>query len=97
MDGVIEDVPDQLFMFGLTQPDEPWSKVEARFRVWSFSVYYRKLFAGELDPVVRFAKALRASCQPIRDRSLVYAWYQARKQRFAACRKQHADAAPVSA
>ncbi|MCA9252549.1 MAG: hypothetical protein KDA54_15595, partial [Phycisphaerales bacterium] len=45
--------------------DASWTEIEARFRVWSFHVYYDKLYANELDCTLRFCKALIASSQPI--------------------------------
>jgi hypothetical protein len=53
-----------------------WAKIEAEFRVWSFHIYYRRSFKDEHDLVVRFIKALKASCQPIRDRQAVLDWYE---------------------
>jgi len=73
-------------------PDEPWLTVERRFRLWSFGVYYRKSFATESDLIARFIKALLASCQPIRDRQLVYEWHRRRKRRYQRRRQQHAEA-----
>jgi transposase-like protein len=49
--------------------------------LWSFRVYYNKPFASEADPTLRFAKALIASCQPIRDRRLVYEWNRRQLER----------------
>ncbi|MCC7409981.1 MAG: hypothetical protein IT442_18085 [Phycisphaeraceae bacterium] len=73
-----------------------WRKIEGRFRLWSFRVYYAKTFANEVDPVLRFAKALIASCQPIHDRQLVIAWNRQRLERYrrkkAREQKLHADA-----
>ena len=62
--------------------------------MWSFQVYYRKSLAAEHDPIQRFIKALRASCQPIRDRRLVYEWYRRRKRRYWRPRQpRHAEVA----
>ena len=61
--------------------DGDWQTIEAKFRVWSFHVYYEKSFASEPDLTLRFAKALAASSQPIRDRRLVYDWHEKRKAR----------------
>ena len=55
-----------------------WEKIEARFRVWAFHLYYRKPFASEPDLTVRFLKALEASARPIRDKEAVLAWHRAR-------------------
>ena len=59
---------------GLTE--RQWAKIEAEFRAWSFHVYYRRSFKDERNHIVRFIKALRASCQPIRDRQAVLDWYE---------------------
>lgn len=59
---------------GLTP--QKWAKIESAFRVWSFHVYYKRSFKDERDHVVRFIKALKASCQPIRDRQAVLDWYE---------------------
>lgn len=83
---------------------EPWKKIESRFRLWSFRVYYDKTFANEIDPVLRFAKALIASCQPIRDRRLVIEWNRKRLERYRRPRntgkkrksESHADPQAVS-
>ena len=61
--------------------DEQWESIEDEFCVWSFHVYYEKSFASEADLVLRFVKAIVASAQPIRDRRLVYDWYEKRKAR----------------
>jgi hypothetical protein len=53
-----------------------WAKIEDRFRLWSFHIYYQKSFADEMDATVRFARALIASSQPIRDRQAVIDWYR---------------------
>ena len=59
---------------GMTERN--WPKIEAEFRAWSFHVYYKRSFRDERDHVVRFIKALKASCQPIRDRQAVIDWYE---------------------
>ena len=59
---------------GLTE--RKWAKIEAEFRVWSFHIFYKRSFRNERDHVVQFIKALRASCQPIRDRQAVIDWYE---------------------
>ena len=74
-------------------PDVPWTEIEARFRVWSFHVYYDKLYANELDCTLRFCKALIASSQPIRDHQKVIDWYVARRRQK---RGADVDAASVS-
>ena len=73
-------------------PDPSWREIEADFRLWSFHVFYRKTYAGEPDSEMRFAKALVASCQPIRDRQRVYDWYERCTRR----RRTHADAEALS-
>jgi hypothetical protein len=73
-------------------PEEPWEEIERLFRTWSFRVYYEKCFASELDNTLRFAKALTASCRPIRDRALVYRWYRDRKLRLRRGRTRHGAA-----
>ena len=66
-----------------------WRKIEGRFRLWSFRVYYDKSFAAETDSTLRFVKALVASCQPIRDRQAVIDWYSKPH------RRKHADTTTV--
>ena len=70
--------------------DQDWQTIEAKFRVWSFHVYYEKSFASEPDPTLRFAKAIVASAQPIRDRKAVIDWHKKRKH------KAHAHAQALS-
>jgi hypothetical protein len=77
---------------------DPWEKIEDRFRMWSFQVYYRKSLAEEHDLRQRFIKALRASCQPIRNRELVYEWYRKRQLRYRPRHRHkhaHPEAIPV--
>jgi hypothetical protein len=52
-----------------------WKEIEDKFRLWSFHIYYERSFANEIDPTLRFVKALIASAQPIRDRQAVLDWY----------------------
>ncbi|HRX85786.1 MAG TPA: hypothetical protein P5572_12275 [Phycisphaerae bacterium] len=82
-------------------PNAPWPEIVARFRVWSFHVYYEKLYASEIDNTLRFCKALIASSQPIRDREKVIDWYVQRQRRACARRGGerggHADAASIPA
>lgn len=88
----------------MDERSEPWKKIESRFRLWSFRVYYDKTFANEIDPVLRFAKALIASSQPIRDRRLVIEWNRKRLERYRRPRntgkkrncESHADTQAVS-
>jgi hypothetical protein len=85
----------------MAERGEPWKKIESRFRLWSFRVYYDQTFAKEADPVLRFAKALIASSQPICDRLLVIEWnrkYMNRYRRSAKKRtpESHADTATLS-
>ena len=56
--------------------ERKWAEIESEFRAWSFHVYYRRSFKDERNHIVRFIKALRASCQPIRDRQAVIDWYE---------------------
>lgn len=56
-----------------------WRYIEAEFRVWSFHVYYHRTFKNEHDHELRFAKALLASCKPIRDRKPVIEWWRTRE------------------
>ena len=56
--------------------EELWNEVEAKLREWAFYVYHHKTFRRERDPVWRFVKALLASTRPIRNRRLVWWWYQ---------------------
>lgn len=83
---------------GTASETDSWRDIEGRFRLWSFRVYYNKSFATEPDPTLRFAKALIASCQPIRDRRLVYEWHRKqlerhrRRSRGRPRRKQEQDA-----
>lgn len=74
---------------GTPGADENWSEIEQQFRVWSFRLYYEKCFASELDNTLRFAKALIASCRPIRNRELVYAWHRDRACRARRGRTRH--------
>ena len=61
--------------------DDEWEKIEAKFRTWSFGVYYNRTFADERESHRRFVKALLASARPIRDRQAVLDWYQQRRRR----------------
>ena len=63
----------------------PWTEIEDEFRLWSFHIYYQKSFAAEIDLTLRFAKALIASSQPIRDRQTVIEWFRTHHKE----RKQH--------
>jgi len=63
-------------------PGESWKQIEEAFRVWSFGIYYRRTFAAEQDPFMRFAKALMASTRPIRDRQAVMRWYEQHHERY---------------
>jgi len=87
---------------GAATKSERWCDIERRFRLWSFRVYYNKCFATESDPTLRFAKALIASCQGIRDRRLVYEWNRRQRDRHAGRSRsrrkteQHADAEALS-
>ena len=55
-------------------------KIENRFRVWSFHVYYARAFKLERDHVARFVKALLASARPMRNPELVLEWYRNRRK-----------------
>jgi len=55
---------------------DEWEKVEDRFRVWSFGVFYQKAYASEPDLLKRFVKALLASARPIHDREQVIEWHR---------------------
>jgi len=55
--------------------DIQWKKIEGRSRLWSFHQYGKKPFANDPDPTLRFARALIASCEPIKNRDLMYEWY----------------------
>jgi len=57
-----------------------WKKIEAKFRLWSFHIYYDRSYATEINPTLRFVKALIASTQPIRDRNAVIQWYRQRSR-----------------
>jgi hypothetical protein len=50
-------------------------EIVAEFRLYSFHVYYDKMFAAERNTTLRFAKALVASTAPIRDTKLVMQWW----------------------
>ena len=65
----------------MTVTENQWAEIESKFRVWSFGIYYHRMFAGESDLTLRFAKALLASLQPIRDRKLLIEWYHRRRRR----------------
>jgi hypothetical protein len=71
-----------------------WQKIEARFRLWSFHIYYDRSYATEIDPTLRFVKALIASTQPIRDRNAVLQWHRerARTRKTTGERVRHGDA-----
>lgn len=56
--------------------EELWREVEAKLRAWAFYIYYRKTFRRERDPLLRLVKALLASSRPIRNRRLVWWWFQ---------------------
>ena len=60
--------------------EDKWEKIEDRFRVWAFGIYYHRTYANELDPVVRFVKALVKSANPIQDRKPVLDWYRRQRQ-----------------
>jgi len=47
---------------------------ESEFRYWAFQTYYHKAFALELDLDIRFAKAIIASAQPVRNPAIRAAW-----------------------
>ena len=64
----------------LQVPAEAWQKIETKFRLWSFHIYYDRSYATEIDPTLRFVKALIASTQPIRDRNAVLQWYRERRK-----------------
>jgi hypothetical protein len=58
-----------------TSDDATWAKAESAFRLWSFRVYYERSYADEMDPTLRFALAIVASSQEIKDREKVLTWY----------------------
>lgn len=74
-------------MLQATEQPEPavlendWPRIEDRFRVHAFGVYYSRTFRDELDPSIRFVKALIASAQPIQDRKAVIDWYLEQRKR----------------
>ena len=39
---------------GIPVTDKAWQKIEARFRLWSFHIYYDRSYATEIDPTLRF-------------------------------------------
>lgn len=47
----------------------------AKLRVWAFRMYWKKCYATEHDPLLRFAKALLASLRPIRNSEMARRWY----------------------
>lgn len=61
--------------------EDQWERIESKFRVWSFGVYYQRSFAEERHPLKRFVKALLASARPIQDREAVLRWYEGRKRK----------------
>ena len=71
--------------------DEPWEKIEDKFRWWSFRLYYRRTFAAEPEPHIRFVKAILASAAPIQNRRLVLDWYANRRRN-----RRDADATTLS-
>jgi len=68
--------------------DQQWERLEDAFRVHAFGLYYRRCFRSETDPLARFAKALFASAQPIRDRAMLLEWHRRREARRAAQRAE---------
>lgn len=60
-------------------PARTWQKIESAFRLWSFQIYYARSYATVTDPTLRFAMALVASTQPIRDRDAVMQWHRSRQ------------------
>ncbi len=79
---------------GIPATAKAWQKIEARFRLWSFHIYYDRSYATEIDPTLRFVKALIASTQPIRDRNAVLQWYRerGRTRKTKGERGRHGDA-----
>ncbi len=73
--------------------DKTWREIESRFRLWSFRLYYDKCYATEQDHTLRFAKALIASSRPIRDRALVYDWFEQQQAKRQRRRSEHGTAA----
>ena len=61
--------------------DDSWEAIEAKFRLWSFRIYYDRTFVREHDLSIRFVRALLASTAPIRDRQLVLDWYAKRRHK----------------
>ncbi len=56
-------------------------ELEDKLRVRAFYVFYGKIFADEVDPTVRFAKALVASANPIRDFGALAEWVRRQEQK----------------
>jgi hypothetical protein len=52
------------------------AELVARFRLWSFHVYYARSFASVQDLTERFVKALVASTAPIKDMAGVLEWHR---------------------
>ena len=50
------------------------ARLKDRLRLRAFHAFYRHAFAEERDPLLRFAKAIIASAQPIRDREAFERW-----------------------
>ena len=40
-------------------------ETEDRFRLWAFRILYRRTYRGEVDPALRFGKALEASSRVV--------------------------------
>jgi len=49
-------------------------ELEASFRLWAFHIFYRRSFRDEIDPFLRFGKALEASTRAILRPELVEEW-----------------------
>ena len=58
-----------------------WEKVQDEFRVWSFHVYYEKVFKTEHDHIMRFIKSIVQSSKPMRDTEKVLTWYRDRTKK----------------
>ena len=70
-----------------TSDDATWAKIETAFRIWSFHQYHEKTYRDQMDMALRFALAIVASSQPIKNREKVLEWYE--KHECSTLRKTH--------
>ena len=59
--------------------DTEMNKVRDRFYLWAWQVVYERLFAGEVDYTLRFAKALEYTSGDISD-EVILKWAESHPQ-----------------